>query len=383
MAGSATAAPDWRTVARRVAEGTDHWDDAVAVERFRAKGGHFVRGWGVVEGPGRVRVGDTVIEARRALVVATGSTPSVPPVPGLAGTPYWTNREAIECDELPSSLVVLGGGSIGVELGQVFARFGVEVHVVEAGPRLVAAEEPESSEVVRDALVADGVRVRTGAHVSAVEAGGVGFTLRLDEGVVTGERLLVATGRRPDLAAIGAASLGVEVGGRGIPIDGRCRVARGVWALGDVTGIGAFTHLSMYHARIVADDILGREPHEASYHALPRVTFTDPEVGAVGMTEAQARARGVDVAVACTEVASEARGWIHGPGNSGFVKLVADRARGFLVGATTAGPMGGEVLGLVALAVHARVPTAELSRMIYAYPTFHRGVLAALDQLHA
>ncbi len=385
MAGSATTVPDWGPVASRVATATDHWGDAVAVERFRSRGGHLVRGWGVIEGPGRVRVGDELIEAGSALVVATGSLPSAPPVPGLAETPYWTNREAIECEELPASLVVLGGGAIGVELGQVFARFGVEVQIVESGARLLSMEEPESSQVVHAALVADGVRVHTGAKVAAVRAGTGGFTLRLSAGpvgAVSGERLLVAAGRRPDLAAIGAGSLGVDVQARGIPIDGRCRVRPGVWAIGDVTGIGAFTHLSMYHARIAADDILGRAPAEASYHALPRVTFTDPEVGAVGMTEAQARADGIDVAVACTELPSSARGWIHGPGNAGFVKLVSDRARRVLVGATTAGPMGGEMLGLVALAVHARVRTEELSRMIYAYPTFHRAVLAALDELH-
>ncbi len=382
MAGSATTVPGWGTVARRVGEATDHWDDAVAVDRFRSKGGRLVRGWGVVEGPGRVRVGDAAFEARSALVVATGSSPSVPPVPGLLGTPYWTNREVVECEELPASLVVLGGGAIGAELGQVLVRFGVEVHLVEAAERLLAVEEPESSQVVHDALVADGVRVRTGAHVTGVEAGPEGFILRLADGVVAGERLLVATGRRPDLAAIGAASLGVDVHASGIPIDGRCRAGEKVWAIGDVTGIGAFTHLSMYHARIAADDILGREPEVASYHALPRVTFTDPEIGAVGMTEARARSAGIDVAIACTELASSARGWIHGPGNAGFVKLVQDRQSGVLVGATTAGPTGGEMLGLVTLAVHARVPTEELARMIYAYPTFHRTVLAALEELH-
>ncbi len=403
MAGSATSVARWGTVARRVAEGTDHWDDGVAVDRFRAKGGTFLRGWGVVEGPRHVRVGDVVVEARSALVVATGSSPSIPPVAGLADMPYWTNREAIECEELPASLVVLGGGSIGAELGQVFARFGVEVHLVEAAPRLLESEEPESSQVVRDALAADGVRVRTGVHVAGVEAAAGRFALRLEAGsdgddrddggdgkdgkdgsgaVVAGERLLVASGRRPDLAAIGAASLGIDVHGRGIPIDGRCRVAPGVWAVGDVTGIGAFTHLSMYQARIAADDILGREPEAATYHALPRVTFTDPEIGAVGMTEARARSAGIDVAIACTELASSARGWIHGPGNAGFVKLVQDRQSGVLVGATTAGPTGGEMLGLVTLAVHARVPTEELARMIYAYPTFHRTVLAALEELH-
>lgn len=385
IAGSATTRADWGDVARRVAEATDRWDDTVAVDRFVAKGGHFVRGWGVVEGPGRVRVGDSVIRAREGLVIATGSSPSVPPVPGLAHTPYWTNREAIECDELPGSLAVIGGGAIGVELAQVFARFGVEVHVVEAAERLLALEEPESSAVVLDALDGDGVRVHTGAQVSAVEWHDERFTVRLADRSVSADRLLVATGRHPNLEAIGAASLGVDVHGRGIPIDGRCRVngQDRVWAVGDVTGVGAFTHLSMYQARIASDDILGHDPAEASYHALPRVTFTDPEVGAVGMTEAQARAERMDVGVGFTELPTSARGWIHGPGNAGFVKLVEDRSRGVLVGATTAGPMGGEMLGLVALAVHARTPTAELSEMIYAYPTFHRAIEAALEKLRS
>lgn len=381
IAGSAMSRPDWTTVARRVAAATDYWDDAAAVDRFRSKGGHFLRGWGVVEGPTRVRVGERRIEAGVALVIATGSAPSAPPVPGLDSTPFWTNREAIESEDLPASLAVLGGGAVGVELAQVFARFGVEVHIVEAAERLVAMEEPESSSVIQDALVADGVQVRVGAQVTDVEFHDAHFDLRLPDGVVSAARLLVATGRRPNLTAIGAASLGIDVHARGVPVDGRCRVQPGVWAIGDVTGIGAFTHLSMYQARIAAEDILGHEPQEATYHALPRVTFTDPEVGAVGMTEAQARADGIDVAVACTDLPSSARGWIHGPGNAGFVKLVEDRRRQVLVGATAAGPMGGEVLGLLALAVHARIPTGELSRMIYAYPTFHRAVEAALGEL--
>lgn len=383
MAGSATTSPDWATVARRVASATDNWDDTVAVDRFRSKGGHFVRGFGVVEAPNQVRVGDSVFEAGVALVIAVGSSPTVPPVPGLDGTPYWTNREAIECEVLPPTLAVLGGGAIGVELGQVFARFGVAVRVVEVAERILAMEEPEASAVVHDALVEDGVEIHAGAKVTGVEFRDDRFTMRLADREVPADRLLVSTGRRPNLEAIGAASLGVDVHGRGIPIDGRCRVRPGVWAIGDVTGVGAFTHLSMYQARIAAEDIMGHEPQEASYHALPRVTFTDPEVGAVGLTEAQARAQGLDVAVGCTELSSSARGWIHGPGNAGFVKLVEDRGRGILVGATTAGPMGGEMLGLVALAVHARVPTAELSEMIYAYPTFHRAIEAALDQLRA
>jgi pyruvate/2-oxoglutarate dehydrogenase complex dihydrolipoamide dehydrogenase (E3) component len=383
MAGEATVRRSWDPVAARVADGTDHWDDAVAVERFEAKGGRFLRGWGTIEGPRQVRVGDTVLRARRALVVATGSSPTVPPVDGLSAVPYWTNREAVECETVPPSLVVLGGGSVGVELGQVFARFGAAVTILEAGGRLLAKEEPESSQTVRDALEADGVTVRTGVAPSrVVGTGGAGVTVDLEDGTsVEGDRLLVAVGRAPDLEAIGVGSLGVDAAGGGIPVDGRLRVSDGVWAVGDVTGVGNFTHLAVYQARIAADDILGRQPSAAAYHALPRVTFTDPEIGAVGQTEFEARRAGLAVSVATTPLPSSARGWIHGPGNAGFVKLVVDAARGVLVGATSAGPSGGEMLGLLSLAVHVAAPVADLRRMIYAYPTFHRAIEAALDEL--
>ncbi|MGH9083423.1 MAG: dihydrolipoyl dehydrogenase family protein [Acidimicrobiales bacterium] len=382
MAGTIDAVADWRPVAARVRELTDTWDDTVAVERLEGMGATFVRGRGRLASPDTVTVGDRRFRAGRAVVVATGAAASVPPVPGLAATPYWTNRAAIECAVLPASLVVLGGGAVGLELAQVFARFGVTVSVVELAPRLLATEEPEVSSLVADALVADGTTVHAGVSVSSVAHGAGGFTLDLGPGgEVTGEGLLVATGRRPDLAAIGAGILGIDEGGGAVPVDDRLRVAPGVWAVGDVTGKGAFTHVAVHQARIAAADILGQDPPAADYRALPRVTFTDPEIGAVGMTEAQARAAGLAVRIGTADVAASARGWIHGPGNAGLVKLVEDERRGVLVGATSAGPAGGEVLGMLALAVHAEVPTATLGRMIYAYPTFHRAIEAAVDDL--
>lgn len=384
MAGKATVEPDWGPVAQRVASATDHWDDTVAVERFQAKGGHFVRGWGTIEGPRRVRIGDVVLEAEVALVVATGTSPARPPVEGLQDVPYWTNREAIESGVVPDSLLVLGGGAVGLELGQVFARFGASVTIVEAADRVLGGEEPESSDAARAALEADGATVRTGLPVRRVrrEANGDGIEAELVDGTWVGaSRLLVATGRVANLQAIGAGSLGVDVSGKGIPVDGRLRAGPGVWAVGDVTGVGNFTHLAVYQARIAVEDICGREPVDASYHALPRVTFLDPEIGAVGLTEAQARRAGMPVVVVTAPLSSSARGWIHGPGNSGFVKLVVDGGRGVLVGATSAGPSGGEMLGLLSLAVHAGVPLAELRRMIYAYPTFHRAIEDALSKL--
>ena len=333
-------------------------------------------------GPGRVEVGDVVVEAGRAIVLATGTDASIPPVDGLRDVPYWTNHEAIEVAELPASIVVLGGGAVGVELGQVFNRFGVEVTVVEALDRLLAGEEPEAGALIAEMLEREGVSVRTSAKVTRVREDGATIAVELEGGSrAAGERLLVATGRTADVRALGVDSIGVDPAARWLPVDDHLRVAPGVWAVGDITGKGAFTHVAMYQAGIVVDDVLGRDVAPADYKALPRVTFTDPEVGAVGLSEAQARERGLDVRVGVAKVPSTARGWIHKAGNEGFIKLVEDARRGVLVGATSAGPAGGDVLGLLALAVHAEVPTAHLRRMIFAYPTFHRGVEDALRHM--
>jgi pyruvate/2-oxoglutarate dehydrogenase complex dihydrolipoamide dehydrogenase (E3) component len=197
------------------------------------------------------------------------------------------------------------------------------------------------------------------------------------------DRLLVATGRRPDLARINAASIGLDESARAIPVDDHLRVegTEGVWAVGDITGQGAFTHISMYQGEVVVNDILGRPVVPADYRAVPRVTFTDPEIGSVGLTERDARSRGITVRVGSAPVPESTRGWIHKAGNRGFIKLVEDADRGVLVGATSVGPWGGEVLGLLTLAVHAEVPTAQLRHMIYAYPTFHRAIGDAVKRL--
>ncbi|HCT78424.1 MAG TPA: pyridine nucleotide-disulfide oxidoreductase [Micromonosporaceae bacterium] len=382
MAGRSEVHPDWAPVAERIrSEATDNWNDKVAVDRFTGKGGRFVRGWGRLDGPGRVRVGDDVFEASRAVVIGTGTAPSIPPIEGLSGTPYWTNREAIEADTLPRSLVVLGGGAIGLELAQVFARFGVKTTVVEAEPRVIAFEEPESSDLAAKALAADGIDIVAGKGVARVEHGDR-FTVTLADGsTITGERLLVATGRRADLSKLGVETVGIDSAARAIPVNDRMRAAPGVWAVGDVTGKGAFTHVAMYQAGIAIRDILRQPGPPADYRALPRVTFTDPEIGAVGLTEKQARDKGLPVQAGLAKVPSSARGWIHKAGNDGFIKLVADTERGVLIGATSAGPVGGEVLGALAVAVHGEVPVEHLRHMIYAYPTFHRGIEDALRAL--
>jgi pyruvate/2-oxoglutarate dehydrogenase complex dihydrolipoamide dehydrogenase (E3) component len=385
MAGTATVHPDWAPVARRIREeATDSWDDTVAAQRFEAKGGRLVRGWGRLEGPKHVAVGDRIIEADRAVLLNIGTRAWIPPVAGLAGTPYWTNREAIETEEVPASLAVLGGGAIGVELAQVFRRFGAEVTVLELGPRLVGPEEPESGALLAEVFGDEGIQVRTGVTIDSVHHDGHRFAVSLGAGgPVVADRLLVATGRRPDLAQLNVASLGLDGSAHSIPVDDHMRVvgAEGVWALGDAVGHGAFTHMSMYHADIVVNDVLGYLVEPADYRAVPRVTFTDPEIGSVGLNELDARRQGIEVRVGRAEIPESPRGWIHKAGNRGFIKLVEDSERGVLVGATSVGPTGGEVLGLLTLAVHAAVPTTELRHMIYAYPTFHRAIEAAVKHL--
>ncbi|GAB3451252.1 dihydrolipoyl dehydrogenase family protein [Actinophytocola sediminis] len=388
LAGSATVDRDWSPVARRVREeATDNWDDTVAVDRFTATGGQFVRGRGRITAPREVTVstsdGPRVFLARKGIVLNTGTDPAVPPIDGLAETPYWTNRDAVAVAELPQSLIVLGGGPVGCEFAQVFSRFGVAVTIVQHADRLVPADEPEAGELLGSVFGAEGITVRTGLSAARIRYEAGQFSVKLDNGeALAAERLLVAAGRRTDLAALGVDAVGLPTTGRDVPTDERMRAADGLWAIGDIAGRGAFTHLSMYQARIAAADILGEPDAEtADYRAVPRVTFTDPEIGSVGLSEHAARERGLRVRTGFARVQESSRGFIYKVGNEGFVKLVEDADRGVLVGATSAGPAGGEVLGALAVAVHAEVPTTRLRTMIYAYPTFHRTIETALANL--
>src|SRR5579884_1305090 len=205
LAGSSTVQPDWSPVARRIREeATDDWDDRVAVERFEKKGGHFVRGTGRLVGPRRVAVDGREFEAARGVVLDVGTVPTIPPIPGLQGTPYWTNHAAVETTRVPESMVVLGGGAIGAELAQVFARFGARVTVVEGAPRLVSAEEPEAGDILGEVFTREGITVRCGVRAVSVEHGSNGFTVALDQGEpARGEVLMVATGRHAELGALG------------------------------------------------------------------------------------------------------------------------------------------------------------------------------------
>ena len=378
MAGSSTVTPDWTPVATRIRdEATDDWDDAVAVKRLEDAGATFVRGRGVLAGAGRVTVGERSFTATRGVVLNTGTAPAAPPIDGLEGTPYWTNRDAVQLTELPSSLIVIGGGAIGCELAQVMALFGVRVTVVEMADRLVEPEEPEASEALEQAFAETGIQVLTGASIGSVSYAEGQFAVAVGEQTLTAEKLLVAAGRRTNLAGLGLEHVGLDPEARLLDPDERMRVADGVWAIGDITGKGAFTHVSMYQGAVVVNDLLDRDGPWADYRAVARVTFTAPEVASVGQGERAAREAGVDVVVATGDLG--ARGWM--AQEPGLVKIVLDRSRRVVVGATVVGPAGGEIMSVLALAVHAEVPLATLLHMHFAYPTYHRAIEAVLKDL--
>jgi len=388
LAGDAVVTPSWAPVARRLdEEATSGWDDTIAVKRLEDAGATVHHGVGRLDGPGRVRValadgGEARYVVRRGVVLNPGTRPADLPIDGLSGTPYWTNRDAVRATALPASLVVVGGGPIGCELAQVFARFGVRVTVVEAGPRILGPDEPEAAEILEDVFVGEGIRVLTGVDIRSVSHADGTFTMSLGDGErLTADKLLVAAGRTPNLDHLGLETVGLDPTARTLEVDERMRAGEKLWAIGDVTGKGAFTHVSMYQSAIALRDVTGEHGPPARYHAVPHTTFTDPEVGGVGMTEQQARDARLSVRTGSAPLEQSSRGFVHGPGARGLIKLVEDADRGVLVGATAMGPAGGEILGFLAVAVHAEVPTDTLRSMIFAYPTFHRAIETALADL--
>ena len=384
MAGASTVSPDWTPIADRIREeATSDWDDQIAVDRLEDAGVRFVRGLGRLTGRRTVAVGDETFRARKGVVLNTGTEPAIPPIEGLADTPYWTNRDAVKVTELPGSLIVIGGGAIGLELSQAMSRFGVEVTVVEVAPRVLAPEEPEASKLIGDVFAHEGIQVLADVTISSVSYADGHFTVDLDGDKLTADKLLVAAGRRMNLSDIGLETVGLDPSAKALDTDEAMQVrgVEGLWAIGDITGKGAFTHMSMYQAGIAVRDILGQDGPGADYRAVPRVTFTDPEIGSVGMSEQQARDAGLNVRTGQVDLTTSARGWIHQAGNAGLIKLVENADTGELVGATTIGPNGGEVLSALVVAIHGRVPTESLRSMIYAYPTFHRAIEDALKDL--
>lgn len=350
----------------------DGWDDSGQERWLAGRKVELVRGEARVVAPGRVAVGDRELEYEH-LVIATGSLPSIPPIPGLEEVEYWTNREATETREVPESLIVLGGGAVGCELAQIFRRLGSEVTLVEALDSLLPRVDAVAGELLRAAFEEEGIRVLVGTLAERVEPG---VRVRLAGGeTLDATRLLVATGRRPNVEGLGLELLGVRISQLGIEVDDRLAAADRIWALGDVTGIAAFTHVGKYQARIAAVNVAGGDAR-ADYRAIPASVFTDPQVAAVG------RVDGDGLVSAEWNLRSVARGsTFERPKRPGVLKIAADPARGVVVGAVAVGPEAGEWLQQLTLAIRAEVPVGVLRDTIQPYPTFSEAIFFAARDL--
>jgi pyruvate/2-oxoglutarate dehydrogenase complex dihydrolipoamide dehydrogenase (E3) component len=351
---------------------TSDWDDAGQVAWLEEQRSGLVRGRGRVSQPGVVEVDGRQLEYDR-LVIATGTSPAIPPVDGLRDVDYWTNQDATRAHEVPESLAVMGGGPVGVELAQFFARMGSKVTVIERGPRLLGRVHPDAAEILEAVFRTEGIGVRTGVGVEKVEPG-VRLTLS-DGSTVEASRVLVATGRHPNTEDLGLEQLGCRIGPSGIEVDERLRAAENVWAIGDVNGVALFTHVGKYQARVAAADMMGR-PAKADHRAIPAATFTDPEVATVGRTD------GDDLVSARWELTKTPRlGTYERPKRDGFVRLFADPTRRVLVGAVAVGPQAAEWLGQLTLAVRSETPVDVLLDTIQPYPTFSEAIFFALRDL--
>lgn len=351
-----------------------NWSDDGAARWLEDRGIALIRGTGRLAGTGVVEV-DGARHTAAHVVIACGADPSVPAVPGLRGLAgVWGTREATSMKEVPRRLVVLGGGPAGLELAQVVRRLGGEAAVVEGAAHLLAREAPPLGEALGEALRRDGIEIHVGVHATAARRDGEDVVLELDDGsALRGDRLLVATGRRPRVEGIGLETVGVPVDPRGVPVDAHMRAGERLWAIGDVTGVWPLTHVGEYEGEIVAANILG-EPRPANYEAVPRVTYTDPQAAAVGATEAPFRATaalsGIPKAATYTHAYAE---------DNGYLTLLSDGER--LTGAHALGPEAGEWLQQATLAIRARVPLDVLYDTIQPFPSFseiHAFALRAL-----
>ena len=395
LLGAAADGASWDEALRRVhrtVAAVAATEDAAALGR---EGVEVRHGRARVTGPGRLEVDGVTVEAG-AIIVATGATPLLPSIPGLDRVDPLTSDTVFDLDARPRSLAVLGGGPVGCELAQALARLGVAVTLVEADGRLLPAEEPDASAVVATALAADGVDVRTGSTVASVGPDRSGdVALELDDGTeVCAERLLVAVGRRPSGEGLGLEELGAEVDGRGAVVvdDTMATSVPGIWAAGDVTGRLALTHAAARMAMVAAGNATGGartrlRPARFDAGQVPWATFTDPEVGRVGLTEAQAAGRGAKV---CELPFTELDRAVTAGRTEGFVKLVAGPRRGLgwagggrLLGATVVGPTGGDLVHEAALALRTGMFTGRLAQTVHAYPSWSMALQLAAAQLFA
>jgi len=371
-----------RAVERRdeIAEGRD---DAGAADGVQQAGVVLVRGRGRVVRPGVVEVEGREL-AYTDLVLATGSQPVRPDIPGLDRVPTWSSDEALSAQDRPLSLVVMGGGAVGCELAQVHVRFGVRTTLVESGPQVAGKEEPSIAGRLAQVLRDDGVDVRLGVEVERAEltADGQARVHLSDGSSVEAERVLVAVGRTPTTQDLGLDVLGIAPDDSGaIEVDEHCRVAgqQHVWAAGDVTGTAPYTHTANYQARAVSENLLGRD-RVVDLRAIPRAVYTEPAVASVGMAEEQARAQGIDAMTAVMDLGEVARTTTEGSGGGRLV-LTADRGRGVLIGAAAIGPRADEWLSEATLAIRAEVPLSVLADVVHAFPTFGEAYEPPLREL--
>jgi len=338
-----------------------------SVERFEGLGVTVILAPGRFTGPAEVEAGGERIRARR-FVIATGSSPALPPVPGLADVPFLTNEAVFDLTALPAHLVVLGAGPIGVEMAQAFRRLGASVSLIDIGT-ILPRDEPEAVAIIRSRLVAEGVSLHERATVAGVSRAAAGVAVSLGDGrVIEGTHLLVATGRRPRLEGLGLEAAGIAATARGITVDRALRTTnRRVYAIGDSAGGPQFTHIAAYHAGLVLRSALLGLPVRADYRALPWVTYTDPELAHVGLTEAEARRAGYPVSVLLEPLSGNDRARTEGEAE-GLAKIVLGR-RGRVLGATIVAPHAGEVIGLWGLAIQRNLRIGAIAALLAPYPT--------------
>jgi pyruvate/2-oxoglutarate dehydrogenase complex dihydrolipoamide dehydrogenase (E3) component len=360
-------------------------DDSSQEPWLDDRGVALFREHGVLAGERRVTSGDDVLVARRAVVISTGTTAAVPPIDGLDEAEPWTNREATTAKSVPESLVVLGGGPVGVELAQAWSMLGSRVSLVEAADRLLPAEEPFASEQVADGLHEAGVAVHTGTKASSVGAEGGDVTVELEQGgPLRGTEVLVAIGRRPHTDGLGLESVGVEPNDHGfLDTDDRLRVGGSDWlyAIGDVNGRAPLTHMGKYQGRVAGDVILGRDAAATSERrGPPRVVFTEPQVAAVGLTLENALAEGLDARAVDVPTAATAGGSFTGRNAAGTTRLVVDEGRRILAGATFVGPEVADFLHAATIAVVGEVPLDRLWHAVPSFPTRSEVWLKLLEE---
>ncbi len=380
-AGVAAPALDWKETVEYRDYIIRNLDDGKQAAAYEQMGATVIRGTGRIAGAHRVDVDGRELEAEH-IVVATGSAAVIPPIDGLDSVEVWTNREATTLKHVPERVLMVGGGPVGVELGQLMARYGAEVTLVQGADRLLPREDARVCQLLEAALQEDGIEVHVGHHLDGVTREDGGTVARIGDGTeVATDVVVIAAGRAPNVGDIGLETVGVEPATDGLEVDHRCSFGDGLWAVGDVTGVMLFTHVAMYQGRVVAANILDRD-RRANYRGVPRVVFSDPEVGAVGLTEELAREEGIDVTTATVDLGqSIARPVTYEREPRGELQLVADRDRGVLVGAWAVAPIASEWIHVAAQAIRAEIPIATLRDGVAQFPTYNEAYLKGLEQL--